>query len=59
MKSLQELLGMIHDCDITIDFLKIHSKKESRLSTLLEKAKEIRSEIYNKLSVSLSSKTEQ
>ncbi|MGD2106571.1 MAG: CHAD domain-containing protein [Nitrosopumilaceae archaeon] len=59
MKSLQELLGMVHDCDITIDFLKIHSKKESRLSTLLEKAKEIRSEIYNKLSVSLSSKTEQ
>ncbi len=54
MKTFQKLLGSIHDCDITIDFLKKYGKKESELTSILSNEKKIRSEIYHKLADSLS-----
>ena len=55
MKSFQTLLGMIHDCDITINFLKKYSKKEhSELIPLVMEEQKVRSETYLKLSDSLS-----
>ena len=55
MKSFQTLLGMIHDCDITINFLKKYSKKgRSELIPLVIEEQKIRSETYRKLSDSLS-----
>lgn len=59
MKSFQELLGEIHDYDITIEFLKKHSKKYPELKHLMLKEKELRSQIYNKLADSLSIKITQ
>ena len=56
MKSFQELLGQIHDFDITVDFLNKHSKKDLELTTLINQEKKIRSEIYKKLASSLSAK---
>lgn len=57
MKTFQKLLGSIHDCDITIDFLKKYAKKESELDPLLTKEKKIRSEVYHQLADSLSTAT--
>ena len=55
MKSFQTLLGIIHDCDITINFLKKYSKKgRSELIPLVIEEQKIRSETYRKLSDSLS-----
>lgn len=56
MKLLQKILGNIHDCDITINFLKKHSRKFPELKSLIPKEEEIRSQIYKKLSDSLSLK---
>lgn len=56
MKLLQKILGNIHDCDIIINFLKNHSKKFPELKSLILKEEEIRSQIYKKLSDSLSIK---
>ena len=56
MKLFQEFLGQIHDCDITLDFLKKHSKKFPELKSEILKEQEIRSQIYKKLAISLSSK---
>ena len=55
MKSFQTLLGLIHDCDITIEFLKKHSKKDSsELTPLILKEEKIRSDTFSRLSDSLS-----
>lgn len=57
MKLFQEFLGKIHDCDITIDFLKKHSKKYPELKPMIQKEIELRSQIYKKLTGSLSIRT--
>jgi CHAD domain-containing protein len=54
MKLLQNLLGAIHDCDITIDFLKKYSKKFPELESFILSEEENRNQIYKKLSYSLS-----
>lgn len=54
IKSFQKILGNIHDCDITINFLKKYSKKFPELKSLILKEEEIRNQIYKKLSDSLS-----
>lgn len=59
MKSFQELLGKIHDCDITVEHLKKYSKKNSEVKSLILKESKIRSEMYNKLADSLSINTAQ
>ncbi len=56
MKSLQELLGKIHDCDITVDFLKKNSKKFPELKPLITKEQDLRSQIFKKLASNLSNK---
>ena len=58
MKSFQEYLGIIHDCDMTLDFLKKQSKKFSELKPLIPKEQGMRSEIFEKLAISLSDKKE-
>ena len=52
MKTFQKLLGEIHDCDVTLDFLK-YSKKFPEISSLPEKIQKTRSGIYHQLSNSL------
>lgn len=56
MKSFQTLLGSIHDCEITINFIKKHLKNESELMSILSKEEETRSKIYYQLVSSLSNK---
>ena len=56
MKLLQKILGNIHDCDMTINFLKKYSRKFPELKSLIPKEEEIRNQIYKKLSDSLSLK---
>ena len=56
MKSFQEYLGSIHDCDITIDFLKKNSKKFPELTPLISKEQSIRSQIFKKLASNLADK---
>lgn len=58
MKLLQKVLGKIHDCDITIDFLRKHSKNYPELKHVIQKERESRSQSYNKLVESLSMKIE-
>lgn len=58
MKLFQDLLGEIHDSDITIEFLKKYSKKFPEFKKLIMSEQKIRSETYRKLSSSLSVKTE-
>lgn len=53
MKLFQEILGNIHDNDITIDFLKKNSKKFPELYPIVTKQEETRSRIYRSLSFSL------
>lgn len=50
MKVFQELLGQIHDIDITIIFLKTNLKKFKELEFLIKKQEQTRSDIYKKLS---------
>ena len=59
MKSFQTFLGSIHDCDITLDFLKKYSKKYPEVKPIIIHEKEIRNTLYSKLAKSLSTKTEQ
>ncbi len=54
MKLLQKLLGTIHDCDISFDFLKKYSKKFPELEPFILKEEENRHQFYKKLSDSLS-----
>ena len=58
MKLFQELLGKIHDCDITINFLQKHSKKNPNLKSVILEEQKTRSQIYQKLVNSLSEKLE-
>jgi CHAD domain-containing protein len=54
MKSFQQLLGEIHDCDVALDFLEKHSEKFPELKPLIPREQNIRSQIYKKLATSLS-----
>lgn len=54
MKSFQELLGDIHDSDITISFFKKYWKKFPELKLLIQREEETRKRIYKNLSNSLS-----
>lgn len=56
IKSFQEFLGKIHDCDITINFLEKQSKKIPNLEPIILKEQKIRSQIYQNLANSLSEK---
>ena len=56
MKSFQEHLGQIHDCDITLDFLKKNSKKFPELKPLIIKEQNLRSQIFKKMAANLSDK---
>lgn len=56
MKSFQERLGQIHDCDVTLDFLKKNSKKFPELNPLIIKEQDFRSQIFKKLAANLSDK---
>lgn len=49
MKHFQEILGDIHDYDITIDFLRKNSKKFSESLDIIKKQEEIRSITYQNL----------
>ncbi len=56
MKAFQERLGKIHDCDMTICFLKKYKKKFSELEPLIVKEQEFRTQIYQQLAKTLSEK---
>lgn len=53
MKIFQEMLGEIHDIDITINFLKKHFKKFQEFEYLIDQQESIRKNIYKRLSNSL------
>jgi CHAD domain-containing protein len=48
LKEMQDLLGSIHDCDITMDFLKKMPPKYDITKELLKKESELRSQLYEK-----------
>lgn len=48
LKEMQDLLGSIHDCDITTDFLKKMPPKYGIMKELLKKESELRSQLYEK-----------
>ena len=54
MRSFQRLLGDIHDCDVTLDFLETYSKKFPELKSLILKEQNVRTQTYKKLAVALS-----
>ncbi len=49
LKQMQEVLGAIHDSDITTDFLKRTFAEENKFEHILKKEIETRLELYNKL----------
>jgi CHAD domain-containing protein len=54
MRTFQRFLGEIHDCDISIDFLKAYSNKFPELQSLILKEQNTRTQIYKRLAISLS-----
>ncbi|MCY4491789.1 MAG: CHAD domain-containing protein [Thaumarchaeota archaeon] len=46
IKSLQRLLGDIHDCDVFISYLEKHAKKSPGMSDIILSEKKKRSDIY-------------
>lgn len=48
LKEMQDLLGSVHDSDITIDFLKKMPSKYNISKELLKKESELRSQLYEK-----------
>ena len=54
MKTFQNLLGSIHDCDICIDFIEKRSKKFPELKPVLIYQKNMRNKIYKQLKINLS-----
>jgi CHAD domain-containing protein len=46
LKQMQDLLGSIHDSDITMDFLRGISGKSANVKELLKKESEIRTQLY-------------
>lgn len=48
LKEMQDVLGSIRDCDITLDFLKKFAKKHRSLDIIIKSEREKRSQLYKK-----------